>query len=96
MRDRPGVTARELAAASGVSGGTLYALLRRLTDSGELEKRDLPGGQTGYAVGGARSVTDTAQASRVAGADGAPEASQAEKGPATPVSDGSSGATTGA
>ena len=50
VRERPGVTARELAAASGVTGGTLYALLRRLTAQGELAKRDLPGGQTGYAL----------------------------------------------
>ena len=48
---RPGVSARELAAVSGVRGGTLYALLRRLTERGELEKRELPGGQTGYALG---------------------------------------------
>ena len=50
VRDRPGVTASELAVASGVTGGTLYALLRRLTDQGELAKRELPGGQTGYAL----------------------------------------------
>ena len=50
VRDRPGVTASELAAASGVTGGTLYSLLRRLTDQGELAKRELPGGQTGYAL----------------------------------------------
>jgi hypothetical protein len=50
VRDRPGVTTSELAAASGVTGGTLYALLRRLTDQGELAKRELPGGQTGYAL----------------------------------------------
>jgi hypothetical protein len=47
---RPGVTARELAAASQVTGGTLYALLRRLTDEGTLEKRQLAGGRTGYAL----------------------------------------------
>jgi hypothetical protein len=50
VRDRPSVTTSELAAASGVTGGTLYALLRRLTDQGELAKRELPGGQTGYAL----------------------------------------------
>ena len=50
VRDRPGVTASELAAASGVTGGTLYGLLRRLADQGELAKRELPGGQTGYAL----------------------------------------------
>jgi DNA-binding IclR family transcriptional regulator len=50
VRERPGVTTRELAAASGVTGGTLYSLLRRLTEQGELAKRELPGGQTGYAL----------------------------------------------
>ena len=50
IRERPGVTARELAAASGVTGCTLYSLLARLSARGELAKRDLPGGQTGYAV----------------------------------------------
>jgi hypothetical protein len=50
IRERPGVTASELAAASGVSGGTLYSLLGRLSARGELAKRDLPGGQTGYAL----------------------------------------------
>ena len=50
VRERPGVTASELAAASGVTGGTLYSLLRRLTEQGELTKRELPGGQTGYAL----------------------------------------------
>ena len=48
--ERPGVTTRELAAASGVRGGTLYALLRTLTQRGELEKRELPGGQTGHVL----------------------------------------------
>jgi hypothetical protein len=48
--ERPGVTARELAVASQVTGGTLYTLLRRLTDDGTVAKRELPGGQTGYAI----------------------------------------------
>jgi hypothetical protein len=50
VAERPGVTTRELAAASGVKGGTLSALLRTLTQRGELDKRALPGGQTGYAL----------------------------------------------
>src|SRR5215216_4621960 len=50
IRERPGVTASELAAASGVSGGTLYSLLRRLIEQGELAKRELPGGQMGYTL----------------------------------------------
>jgi DNA-binding IclR family transcriptional regulator len=48
VNDRPGATAPELAAASGVKGGTLYTLLRRLVAEGALAKRDLPGGDTGY------------------------------------------------
>jgi Winged helix-turn-helix DNA-binding len=48
--ERPGVSARELADASQVTGGTLYSLLRRLADDGTVEKRELPGGQTGYAL----------------------------------------------
>jgi hypothetical protein len=52
VRERPGVTASELAVASGVTGGTLYSLLRRLTEHGELDKRALPGGQVGYRLGG--------------------------------------------
>jgi len=50
VRERPGVTASELAAASGVTGDPLYALLRRLATQGELAKRQLPGGQSGYAL----------------------------------------------
>ena len=48
VRDRPGVTAQELAAVSGVRGGTLYTVLRRLVEQGALIKRELPGGDTGY------------------------------------------------
>jgi hypothetical protein len=48
--ERPGVSAPEIAAVSGVSGATLYALLRTLSQRGELEKRDLPSGQTGYTL----------------------------------------------
>ena len=44
-----------------VTGGTLYTLLRRLTREGTLEKRELPGGQTGYAIA----------ASAASGAEGA-------------------------
>src|SRR4051794_11144429 len=66
VRERPGVTTRELATASGVSGGTLYALLRRLAEQGELAKRELPGGQTGYALT-ADDPTTTAAAGREAG-----------------------------
>lgn len=50
VRERPGVSAGELAVASGDRGETLYSLLGRLTAGGELAKRELPGGRTGYAL----------------------------------------------
>jgi Fic family protein len=50
VSERPGVTAAELAAASGVERNTLYALLATLTKRGELERHELPGGKTGYAL----------------------------------------------
>jgi len=73
--ERPGVTARELAAATQVTGGTLYTLLRRLTDEGTLEKRELPGGQAGYALAsaaaGARAPVAQPQASTTQASAGA-------------------------
>ncbi len=59
VAERPGVTSRELAAASGVQGGTLSALLRTLVSRGELEKRSLPGGRTGYALAQSVPAGDT-------------------------------------
>jgi len=47
---RPGLTVRELTAATGVKPSSLPPLLRTLTLRGELEKRRLPNGQTGYAL----------------------------------------------
>jgi len=64
VRERPGATAREVTAASGVTGGTLNSLLARLIARGELAKRDLPGGQTGYAL-----ADSDASATAAAGAD---------------------------
>jgi hypothetical protein len=48
--ERPGVTAAELSAASGVHHGTLSTLLRTLISRGEVEKRPRPGGRIGYAL----------------------------------------------
>jgi hypothetical protein len=50
-RERPGATGAELAAVSGVERNTLNALLARLVKRGELQKRPLPTGRTGYALG---------------------------------------------
>jgi hypothetical protein len=48
-RERPGATSAELAAVSKVEPNTLNALLARLVKAGELQKRALPTGRTGYA-----------------------------------------------
>jgi hypothetical protein len=79
ISDRPGVTARELAAVSGVTGGTLYSLLRTLTQRGTVEKRELPGGQTGYSIAPSDGAQTTAVPARAttegsAGADPGPAA----------------------
>jgi hypothetical protein len=71
VRERPGVTASELAAASGVTGGTLYSLLGRLTARGELAKRDLPGRQTGYALASSDDPV-TATGGQTINEDGSP------------------------
>jgi DNA-binding PadR family transcriptional regulator len=82
--ERPGVTARELAAASRVTGGTLYTLLRRLTDDGTVEKRELPGGQAGYALAasGATAQPTDAQADSATSSASAAAESRAAAGPA--------------
>ena len=48
LEERPGATASELAAASGVNRTVLYGVLNRLIEQGEVAKEDLPGGTTGY------------------------------------------------
>jgi hypothetical protein len=48
VADRPGVSSGELADATGVKRTTLSTLLATLTKRGELERRELPGGQRGY------------------------------------------------
>ena len=60
--ERPGVSARELAAASGVGGGTLYALLRTLAERGEIEKHQLPSGYAGYTLAATPTTTDPSAA----------------------------------
>jgi hypothetical protein len=51
VNERPGVTTAELAAASGVERNTLYALVATMTNRGDLERRELPGGKAGYTAG---------------------------------------------
>jgi len=48
LEERPGASASELAAASGVDRTALYPLLNRLAERGEVAKEQLPGGATGY------------------------------------------------
>jgi hypothetical protein len=50
VADRPGVTSGELADATGIKRATLSTLLGKLTRGGELERRELPSGQNGYAL----------------------------------------------
>jgi DNA-binding MarR family transcriptional regulator len=60
--ERPGVSARELATASGVGGGTLYALLRTLAERGEIDKEQLPSGYAGYTLAATPATTDPSAA----------------------------------
>ena len=66
-RERPGATAAELAAVSKVDRNTLNVLLSRLMKAGELQKRPLPTGRAGYALGDARPAEATAADEQVAG-----------------------------
>jgi hypothetical protein len=52
VKDRPGTTSTELANVSGVERNTLYGLLTRLVNAGELQTQSLPTGRTGYALAG--------------------------------------------
>ncbi len=65
-----------LASASGIARPTLYNLLNTLTERGELIKRDLPGGGSGYALA-ASAAGDTARAT--AAGDVAAVASEAQR-----------------
>jgi DNA-binding transcriptional ArsR family regulator len=48
VRERPGASAAELAAVSGVERTALYGVLRRLLQDGLIDTRELPTGRTGY------------------------------------------------
>lgn len=50
VRERPGASTAELAAASGVKRAVAYALLKTLTERGELVRGELPGGTSGYTL----------------------------------------------
>jgi hypothetical protein len=86
VRERPGVPTSELAAASGVTGGTLYALLRRLTEQGELARRELPGGHTGYAIDGSEAGPTNAVESEGAGVRRSPSHPRSHRAQRRPTS----------
>jgi CRP-like cAMP-binding protein len=48
VRERPGVTAGELAAATGIARATVSSTVARLATSGALERTELPGGGVGF------------------------------------------------
>ncbi|MCA1701132.1 MAG: hypothetical protein LC790_20425 [Actinobacteria bacterium] len=65
-QQRPGATAAELAVVSKVERNTLNVLLSRLVKAGELQKRALPTGRAGYALGDATRAEPTAAGEQVA------------------------------
>ncbi len=46
--ERPGVSATEIADVTKISRAVTYNTLAKLVQQGQLEKTELPGGQTGY------------------------------------------------
>jgi hypothetical protein len=70
--ERPGASVGELAAASGIGRAVVYALVKTLAERGELVRRELPGGASGYALpaGPAEPGWTTAATSRDADAPG--------------------------
>jgi hypothetical protein len=48
VRERPGASAGELAAAAGIARPVVYTLLNRLVERGELVRGQLPSGASGY------------------------------------------------
>jgi hypothetical protein len=59
VSERPGATSAEIAAVSGVERNTLYGVLRRLLQEGEVCTRELPTGRTGYAPASPQPVEPT-------------------------------------
>lgn len=48
--ERPGVTASEISDVTKIARAVTYNTLAKLVENGQLEKTELPGGQTGYKV----------------------------------------------
>lgn len=62
LGERPGVSAAELAAATGIKKPVVYALLSRLIEDTEATKASLPSGSLGYSLApaGDRAAKDDA------------------------------------
>jgi hypothetical protein len=50
LRERPGATAAEVAAVSGVQQSVVYGVLRKLEVDGEVQAQQLPSGAKGWAI----------------------------------------------
>jgi hypothetical protein len=82
LEERPGASASELAAASGVNRTVLYGVLNRLIEQAEVAKEELPGGTTGYKRIREESSAFPARAAAEAPEDApAPEAAAEAPGP---------------
>jgi DNA-binding transcriptional ArsR family regulator len=51
VHERPGVTAGEIAQATGIARSTVSPTLSRLADAGAIERSELPGGRVGFRPG---------------------------------------------
>jgi hypothetical protein len=49
VREHPGASVAELAAACGLAKNAVYVVLRRLVEQGDVQKRELPNRRIGYA-----------------------------------------------
>jgi hypothetical protein len=58
VAERPGITSSEIAGATGMQRPTLSTLLHRLTTRGEVARRELPAGTTGYVLAGSAPAGD--------------------------------------
>jgi Fic family protein len=68
VEQRPGATAGEVAAATGIARATVASTLGKLARAGELDKTELPGGGVGYRAASAGKdeltpLADTAEIS---------------------------------
>jgi DNA-binding MarR family transcriptional regulator len=70
IRDRPGVSAGEVAEATGIARSTVTTTLGRLVDAGEVERSELPGGRTGFSARDAQRPDAARAAPAIPGGSG--------------------------